>query len=113
MKLVNKTKNRILAENIEVANTPLKRMKGLLGRDCLEKGSGLHIIPCNNIHSLFMKFEFDAVFMDRQNKVRHLSEKIPPWTWIKFCFSANSVIELPAGIISETGTETGDELEFH
>ncbi len=112
MKLINKTKNKILAENIEVANNPVKRIMGLLGRSSLERGKGLHIIPCNNIHSLFMKFSFDAIFIDKKNKVKNLSEKIPPWTWAKFCFSANSVIELPAGTISETGTEIEDELEF-
>lgn len=112
MKLINKTTNRVLAENIEIADNPLKRMKGLLGRKKLEKGEGLHIIPCNNIHSFFMKFRFDAVFVDRNDKVVYTAENIPPWTWAKFCFSAYSVIELPAGIISETRTKTGDILEF-
>ncbi len=112
MKLINKTNNQILAEKIEVADNPFKRMKGLLGRDKLEKGEGLHIIPCNNIHSFFMKFEFDAVFTDKKNKVKYLAKAVKPWTWPKFCFSAYSVIELPSGVISETGTKTGDKLEF-
>jgi len=112
MKLINKTNKNILAEALEVADSPFKRMKGLLGRDRLEKWNGLHIIPCNNIHSFFMKFEFDAIFMDKKNKVRSLAENISPNKGIKFCFSAYSVIELPAGVINETGAKIGDELEL-
>jgi len=112
MKLINKTNGNTLAENIKVADNPLTRMKGLLGRKRFKKGEGLHIIPCNNIHSFFMKFEFDAIFIDKKNKIKYLAENIPPWTWAKFCFFAYSVIELPAGTIKETGTQIDDELEF-
>jgi uncharacterized membrane protein (UPF0127 family) len=59
-----------------------------------------------------MKFKFDAVFLDKKNKIRCIEENIPPWWWAKFCFSAYSVVELPAGIVSETGTAVGDKLEF-
>ena len=62
MKLINKTSGKVLAENLEVADTFFSKMKGLLGRDNLPEGEALHIIPCNNIHSFFMKFEFDAIF---------------------------------------------------
>lgn len=113
MKLINKTKNKIIAEHVEVANTVFKKMKGLLGREKIKKGEGLRLLSCNNIHSLFMKFEFDAIFIDKYNKVKKLSEKIPQWTLLKICFGADSVIELPAGTIKETGAEIGDELEFN
>lgn len=112
MRLVNKTNGQILAEKLEVANTSFKRMKGLLGRKNLESGEGLHITPCNNIHSFFMKFDFDVVFIDRKNKIRHIVEKMPPGRISKLCFSAYSVIELPAGIANRTGSKIGDELEF-
>ncbi len=112
MKLINKRNKNILAENIQTADSVFKRLKGLLGRNNLEETEGLHIIPCNSIHSFFMKFEFDAVFIDKKNKVKFLSEKISPWGGINFCFSAYSVIELPAGTISKTETKIDDELEF-
>jgi len=111
MKLINKTNGKILAENLEVADTPAKRMKGLLGRENFAQGNGLHIIPCNNIHSFFMKFKFDAVFIDKKNKVRCIFENIRP-SRIKFCFWAHSVIELPAGVIAATDTKPGHDLEF-
>ncbi len=111
MKLINKTNGKVLVENFEVADTPAKRMKGLLGRETMASGEGLHIIPCNNIHSFFMKFKFDAVFIDKKNKVRCIVENMSP-ARIKFCFWAHSVIELPAGVIADTGTMPGDEIGF-
>lgn len=111
MKLINETTGKILAENLEIADTSAKRMKGLLGREGLTEGEGLHIIPCNSIHSFFMKFRFDAVFINKKNVICALAENVPPRK-IKFCFSSHSVIELPEGIISKTSTEIGNKLKF-
>lgn len=111
MKLINKTNGQILAEKLEIANTPFKRMKGLLGREELSQGEGLHITPCNNIHSFFMKFEFDAIFIDRKHIIRHLIESMPPGKISKLCFSAYSVIELPAGTIQMSNSKIGDKVE--
>ncbi|HSA06720.1 MAG TPA: DUF192 domain-containing protein [Candidatus Gastranaerophilales bacterium] len=112
MKVINKTANNVLVEKLEIANNSFLRMKGLLGRKSMEEGEGLHIIPCNNIHSWFMKFEFDAIFIDKKNKIKFLIEKMPPNGGVKFCFSAYSVIELPAGAIAKTNVKIGDEVEF-
>ncbi len=111
MKLINKTTNTILAQNLEIADTPAKRMKGLLGKKSLQTGEGLHIIPCNSIHSFFMKFKFDAVFIDKKNIILDLAEKIPPGR-VKFCFGAYSVVELPEGTIAITKTRPGNEISF-
>lgn len=112
MQLINKTNGQVLADKLETANTPFRRMKGLLGREKLETGEGLHIIPCSSIHSFFMKFVFDAIFIDKNNKIRHLIEKMPPGRISRLCFTAYSVIELPAGTICRTSTKIGDKLEF-
>lgn len=112
MKLINKKNGWVLADNLEVADSFLKRTKGLLGRSGICRGEGLHIIPCSSIHSFFMKFDFDAVFINKKNEVVYLNKNMPAWRVSKVCFSANSVIELPAGIINETETEIGDVLEF-
>ncbi len=112
MKLIN-TKNRnILANKLEIADNPFKRMKGLLGMRHLSKGKGLHIIPCNSIHSFFMKFNFDAIFINKKNMVVYMIENMPAWQVSKICFDAHSVVELPAGILQITETKVGDILEF-
>jgi len=111
MKLFNKTKNKILAEKLEIADNFSARTKGLLGRQGLSPGEGLHITRCDSIHSFFMRFSFDAVFIDKKNIVCGLEEKMQPWR-VKFCVGAKSVIELPAGAIALSGTEKEDLLEF-
>lgn len=111
MKLINKTNGNFLAENLEIADTITKRMKGLLGRHGLAGGEGLHIIPCSSIHSFFMKFTFDAIFIDKENKVIDIIENMPPAN-IKFCFRAHSVVELPAGSICATNIKIGDKVDF-
>lgn len=112
MKLINKKNGQILADKLEIADTSSKRGKGLLGKKSLNKGEGLHIIPCNSIHSFFMKFKFDTIFINKKNEVVYLIESMPAWKISKICFSAHSVIELPSGVIKETETSVGDILEF-
>jgi hypothetical protein len=112
MKLINKKNRKILAEKLEIANTPFRRMKGLLGRKTISRDEGLHIIPCNSIHSFFMKFKFDALFLNKKNEVVFLIEDMPAWQVSRICFSAYSVVELPSGVIKETETNVGDALEF-
>jgi uncharacterized membrane protein (UPF0127 family) len=112
MKLINKKNNKILASKIKVANNFFSRSKGLLGRTKMEDEEALHIIPCSSIHSFFMKFNFDAVFLDKSNKVIHIIENMPAWRTSKICLLGHSVIELPAGVIKNTETSVGDVLEF-
>ena len=112
MKIVNAKNKKVLADKLTVADNFFSRSKGLLGKSALGKGEALHIIPCNSIHSCFMKFEFDAVFINKKNEVICMIENMPAWRFSEICFSANSVIELPAGTIKETETSVGDILEF-
>lgn len=112
MQLINKNNDKILSDNLEIANNPFTRMKGLLGRRGLNNGEALHIIPCTSIHSFFMKFRFDAIFINKKNEVVCLIENMPAWRVSKICFSAYSVIELPSGVIKQTETKFGDILEF-
>jgi len=112
MKLLNKKNGKILADKLETADNFFKRLKGLLGRTCLAKGEALSIIPCRSIHSFFMKFRFDAIFINKKNEVVCLIENMPAWRISGIYFSARSVIELPAGVIKETKTSIGDSLEF-
>lgn len=112
MKLINKNNGKILADRIELADNFFSKAIGLIGRKGLLKGEGLHIIPCSSIHSFFMKFAFDVVFINKKNEVVYLIKNMPAWKISKICFSAHSVVELPAGIINETETEIGDILEF-
>jgi uncharacterized membrane protein (UPF0127 family) len=111
MSIINQTRNTILAVDAIMADTALKRMKGLLGRKKLEGGQALVLSPSNSIHSFFMSFTIDALFIDKQNKVV-AAVTLPPWRLTRIYFSAVLVIELPAGTIISSHTQIEDTIQF-
>ncbi len=111
LRVLNLTRNTVLATRMEVADSSAKRNKGLLGRESLSPGEGLWISPCESVHTFWMRFPIDLVYIDRKNRIKKLVSAVPPWR-LSACLMAHSVLELPAGMISETRTESGDILEF-
>jgi len=107
----NLTRHTVLARSLELADSGPTRSKGLLGRQGLAPGEGLWIIPCEAVHTFFMQFPIDLVYLDRKKRIRKLRSEVPAWR-LSGCFSAHSVLELPAGTIRETQTQRGDSLEF-
>src|SRR5690242_20148947 len=105
----NQTRATILAKAADVANTSSTRRTGLLKHERLERGEGLWIIPCESVHTFFMKFPIDLVYLDRKKKVRKVRSAVPAWR-LSICLTAHSILELPAGVIEESGTTVGDEL---
>ena len=112
MKIINKNNNKTIVENLEIADNPITRMIGLLSRDKLSNNGGLLIIPCKSIHSFFMRFNFDAVFLDKGNKIVHLMPNMPPWKISPLILSAHSVLELPAGTIELAELKLNDILDI-
>ena len=86
------------------------RSRGLLGRKALEPGEGLLIDPCSGVHTVGMAFPIDAIFLDRRGTVVHLARRMAPLRMSRYVFKARSVLELPAGTITATGTELGDRI---
>jgi uncharacterized protein len=109
IRVLNRTRNAVLAEAAEKADTSAKRRVGLLKHKSLPRGEGLWIIPCESVHTFFMKFAIDLVYLDRKLKVRKVCHAVPPWR-LSACLTAHSILELPAGIVAGTGTLAGDEL---
>jgi uncharacterized membrane protein (UPF0127 family) len=105
----NQTRNAVLGDAVDVADTSAKRRVGLLKHESLEPGDGLWIIPCESVHTFFMKFPIDLVYIDRKKKVRKVRHAVPAWR-LSACFTAHSILELPAGTAQRTGTQPGDEL---
>ena len=80
--------------DVEVAESAFERMRGLIGRDGLERGKGMLITKCNCIHTLFMRFPIDATFLDREGKVVRTVRRIRPWRpWVWGGWRARSVLE--------------------
>jgi uncharacterized protein len=107
----NLTRQTVLGEHVEVAGSGATRRKGLLGRNGLGAGEGLWIVPCESVHTFFMRFPIDLVYLDRKNRVRKVRHAVGPWR-ISACFTAHSVIELPAGSVRQSGTVKGDVVEL-
>ena len=106
----NQTRHTIIAETVEIADSYWKRLTGLMGRPNLPPGQGLWIVPCNDIHSCFMRFEFDALFLDKDHRVLFMIERMKPWRISKIVRGGKVVLELPAGTIATSNTEVGDQL---
>ena len=107
----NQTRNTVLADSADVADSSAKRRTGLLKHDSLAPGDGLWIVPCESVHSFFMKFPIDLVYLDRKYKVRKIRHRMLPWR-LSVCLSAHSILELPAGTLEATGTQSGDQLQI-
>jgi len=107
----NQTRNTLLGGSVDVADTSAKRRVGLLKHTSLEPGTGLWIKPCESVHTFFMKFPIDLVYLDRKNKVRKVRHAVPAWR-LSACMTAHSILELPAGTVEKTGTQAGDELSI-
>jgi len=105
----NQTRDTVLARAAEVADTSAKRRTGLLKHERLEPGEGLWIVPCESVHTFFMKFPIDLVYLDKHRKVRKVRSAVRPWR-LSACLLAHSVLELPAGAVKQSGTQAGDEL---
>ena len=105
----NQTRNAVLGDSVEVADTSAKRRVGLLKHERLDPGHGLWINPCESVHTFFMKFPIDLVYIDKKRKVRKVRSAVPAWR-LSACLTAHSILELPAGTVEKTGTKPGDEL---
>ncbi len=112
MEVYNQTRNQSLGTSVFAATGPIARMRGLLGTGSLAAGSGLWIRPCRGIHSIGMKYAFDALFIDRNRKVVGAYRSFPRNRISRIFPSADGVLELPAGTIEGTGTRIGDEIAF-
>lgn len=112
MKVINQSNEKVLATNVNIADNFKTRGVGLLNHESLSEGEALLIKPCRSIHSFGMKFRFDAVFIDKENKVVHIIENMNKLRVSPIVFSACSVLELEAFACENAELKKGDILEF-
>lgn len=109
-RLANKTTKQTLIANLEVADTFWERMRGLLGRDSLSPGSALLIPRCNSIHTFFMRFAIDVIFLNQEFVVVKTISGVKPGRLIWPIWRASSVIELNEGFLEQHPVRVGEEL---
>jgi uncharacterized membrane protein (UPF0127 family) len=96
----------------EMADNPTTRMAGLLGRSGLEPGTGLILDPCRMIHTAFMRFSLDVVFIDRQLHVTRVARDVRPFRLAWGGWAAHYTLELAAGALGTTPVGPGARLLF-
>lgn len=101
----------MIAEHTEAAFTRADRKRGLLGRDDLAPGHALLIAPCWSIHTWFMRFPIDAIFVTRNGTVVKAGRAIQPWRMV-IAWGAYATVELPIGSIERSAVKVGDRLEL-
>jgi uncharacterized membrane protein (UPF0127 family) len=111
VKLVLSRDDAIACKRCDVADTPLTRLKGLLGRKELAAGEGLLLHPTSTIHTFFMRFPIDVVFLDGELRVLGLATNLRPWR-AAGRRGARAVLELAAGECERRGIRPGDRLEM-
>ncbi len=101
----------VVCERCTLARNPLTRMRGLLGRRGLAQGEGLLLQPASSIHTFFMRFPIDAVFLDGDRRVLRVASGLPPWRAAAAKHS-RAVLELAAGEAARVGLVAGDVLRL-
>ncbi len=96
---------------VVVADSYWTRLRGLLGRSGLNPGEGLLLRPASSVHTAFMRFPIDVVFLDRDLTVLDVVEGVPPWR-VKARRGARAVLELGAGEATRQGITPGDSLRL-
>jgi uncharacterized membrane protein (UPF0127 family) len=108
---VNVSRNAVLARHVQMASSLRTRFIGLLGRASLGEDEGLYLKPCRSIHTFFMRFTIDVLFLDARGVVS-AKTTLPPWRLSRWEPRAAAVLELPAGTLARTRTEIGDQISM-
>ena len=107
--LRNERTGEVIASRLEVAADSRARRRGLLGRTSLDPGTALVIAPCNGVHTFFMRFTIDVVFVSRDGRVVKICPSLRPWR-IGLAVSAFAALEFAAGTADQAGIAVGDRL---
>jgi hypothetical protein len=112
MQLIHQNSGQVVCPEIKLATSILQRFFGLMGKPALPTGQGLWLEPCDSIHSCFMRFCFDAIFLSKEGEIVHLIQGMRPWRMSPILFKSNVVVELPQGSIEQAGLKIGDKLSL-
>ncbi|MFH1046557.1 MAG: DUF192 domain-containing protein [Candidatus Omnitrophota bacterium] len=112
VQIINATKNTIIAQEGHLALSFEQRLRGLLGRTSLGTSEAMILNPCSSIHTLFMHFAIDVVFVDKNMQIVKIFEQLSPNRLTPIIWNAKLAIELPAGKINQTNTQIQDKIEL-
>jgi len=91
--------NRLIVRRVDKANTFFKRFKGLMCKENLADDVGLLLIPCSGVHTFFMRFAIDVVYLNHNNVIIAVFYNVPPWKMLPLNKKCYSVLEIKAGVL--------------
>ena len=94
-----------------MADTWFKRLMGWMFRPA-PLNEGLLLAPCNSVHTFFMRFYIDLIFLDNKGCVVRLMKNIAPYNIILPVKNANQTLEFPANSIETLSIAVDDIFEF-
>lgn len=109
--LTNARSRQLIARDVELALTRQARRQGLLKRSGLSPHAALVLAPCFMVHTAFMQFPIDVIFVDRKGRVKHIVRDLQPWR-MAACAGAYATIELAAGTLAHRDVAVGDQLRL-
>ena len=109
-RVIDETRATVVAEDVRLADGIWSRFWGLMGRKALPEGAGLLLRPSFSIHTAFMRFPIDVIFLDRSLRVVKVVPRMKPFRMTLAFGGAHSALELNAGDAEEAETQTGDQL---
>ena len=112
MKFYHRATGQLLAGKVVLANTFFTRLRGLIARSRLAPAEALWLRPCNGVHTFWMLFAIDVIFLDHELRIVKLVENMRPFRVTKPHLRARSVLEMEAHRISKVGLKVGDQLEI-
>jgi uncharacterized protein len=106
------TRATVVGTRITIADTSLTRLIGLAGRRRLDSGCGLLIRPSSGIHTFGMLFSIDVIALSKDLRVLKLWHRLAPFRMTSIHLKTHSMLELPAGQISNCRMQIGDQLQL-
>ncbi len=112
MRITNRSRNTLLGSRVVLASTWMSRFRGFIGRPEPRRGEGILLLPCDAIHTFWMSFDLDVLFLDEKGTVLEVVRSLRPWRKTRRVRGARYVLEVPVGTVDATGTQVGDELTW-
>lgn len=112
MRIQNLTQGTELASDAREPRGMWGRAVGLLGRSSLRPGEALILQPCTSIHTAFMRFPIDVVYVDRSDRVAKVCPNVKPFRISGILRGGHTVLELPSGTLADSATAVGDQLSI-
>jgi len=109
LRIRNGRTDEVIADFVRVADNPWTRMVGLLGKRELPLDQALLIRPCSSVHTFFMRFDMDAIFIDRENRVLKVVQNMRPFRFAG-ARRSHAVIEFMGGALKDGQLQPGDQL---